>query len=101
MQANKKANLLLILSVVALLVALGLAVFFGWKAWEVYQVRNTVVEIWEAPEGMQIATEKHMATATEKGRPMELVLSPSMKVTVNGTETPVYETNVSLDHLES
>jgi len=101
LQANKKANLLLILSVVALLVALGLAVFFGWKAWEVYRVRNTVVEIWEAPEGMQIATEKHMATATEKRRPMELVLSPSMKVTVNGTETPVYETNVSLDHLES
>ena len=63
MQAKKKVNLLLVLSVVALLVALALAVFFGWKAWQVYRVRNTVVEIWEAPVGMQIATEKHMATA--------------------------------------
>ncbi len=87
----------------AVLLALGaVGIAFGaGKAEEVYRIRSTRLLIWDAPTSMRTGTAEDMSTNTERVRPMDLVLSPSVSLAVNGRKAPVYETNVSHSHLDS
>ena len=87
----------------ALLFAAGaLGILFGAeKALAVRRTREAKLVIYDAPVSMRTGTETDMSTNTELVRPMELVLSPSASVTVNGESAPVYETNVSHSHADS
>ena len=87
----------------AALLALGAAglICGAGKAAEIRRIRTTKLAIWDAPVSMRTGSEEDMSTGTELVRPMDLVLSPSVTLEVNGKEAPVYETNVSHSHTDS
>ncbi|MBR5742850.1 MAG: hypothetical protein IKX85_03530, partial [Clostridia bacterium] len=96
---NKRISLLL----PALLLLAGTAgILLGaGKAAEIWKIRHTRLVVWEAPKSMRVGTEEDMSVNTELVRPMDLVLSPSVSLAVNGAAVPVYETNVSNTHTDS
>lgn len=97
----KKERISILLAAAACVLCGVLTCFAVRFAVDAGREKNTKLVIWEAPASMHTGTPLEMSTASEKARPMELVLSPWVKCTVNGYETPVYETNVSNAHLDS
>jgi len=94
---EKTILLQLCMMIFCLAIAVG-ALFF---AYPVFRKRNTKLVIWQAPISMRKATEEDMLTGSEIKRPMDPVLYSNVSVTANGAPLPVYETNVSRDHLDS
>ena len=96
---NKKTGWIVPAALIALGI-LGIALGAG-KALEIHRVRSTKLVVWDAPSSMRTGTEEDMSTNTELVRPMDLVLSPLVTLSVNEKKVPVYETNVSHSHVDS
>lgn len=58
-------------------------------------MQETKVVLYEGPKSLRDATEEDLKNASEKGRSMELLHCTDTKLTVNGEECYVYDTNVN------
>ncbi len=58
-------------------------------------MNETKVVLYEGPKSLRDATEEDLKNSSEKGRSMELLHCVDTKITVNGQECYVYDTNVN------
>lgn len=76
-------------------VVLGITNYRLWKNDEVTAMENTKLVLYDGPKSLKDATEEDLVSTSENLRDISLMHSTNTKITVNGEESYVYETNVN------
>ncbi|WP_310604931.1 glycosyl hydrolase family 28 protein [Anaerosporobacter sp.] len=91
---NKVENIVIMLLSIAILISVGLIVYSKTSANEKNTVASKLV-LYEGPKSLQDATEEDLVSGSEESRDFTLKHCVDTRITVDGEECYVYDTNVN------